>query len=190
MPAACVYMRVNDVQKKWIFNWRVIGDVDCCVCVWGTTGVKSALAITATSRSQSCRPARLLPAVASSASSASSPRKRIKIEEAAPELSKAPGTHQRDGHPAAAGTSRCDSDMWSIQRFTNPLLHPLQMLLRGTAWPIRVICTIGVPFCILVCMYLRLGKVNMIAWRCLQLANEVIDCFEQEAEHAGIGGLN
>lgn len=66
MPAACVYMRVNDVQKKWIFNWRVIGDVDCCVCVWGTTGVKSALAITATSRSQSCRPARLLPAGASS----------------------------------------------------------------------------------------------------------------------------
>ena len=47
MPAASVYMRVNEVQKKWIFNARVIGDVDCCVCVWGTTGVKSALAITA-----------------------------------------------------------------------------------------------------------------------------------------------
>lgn len=66
----CIYegeYESEQCPQKWIFNARVIGDVDCCVCVWGTTGVKSALAITATSRSQSRRPARLLPAGASSA---------------------------------------------------------------------------------------------------------------------------
>jgi len=35
-------------------------------------------------------------------------------------------------------------------------------------------------------LYLRLGKVNIRAWRCLQLANEVVEQLEKEA---GIGRL-
>jgi hypothetical protein len=66
-------------------------------------------------------------------------QKRIKIDQA----QQGPRNTQRGGHPAAAGTSRCDSDMWRISRFTSRLLHCLQMLSRGTAWPVRVACTIG-----------------------------------------------
>jgi hypothetical protein len=36
-------------------------------------------------------------------------------------------------------------------------------------------CDMHVPLLSYLCMYLRLGKVNMGAWRCLQSANEVVD---------------
>ena len=114
----------------------VIG-VDCCLCMG--TGVESALTSTATSRSQSSRSARLLPVSASSPNSVKidSASRKARIQEHAK-------SYRPNGRSAAAGNSRCDSDMWSIVRFTKRLLQScVQMLLRGTAWLIRVTCTIG-----------------------------------------------